>query len=113
MHSSAKDISLDTKQLLSMQVAPGTLSAVLTTHLDEDTKAALSLALANDDAPVSPMVCIDEAIGLPGPVSGWIALAIALEAEGPGLSARLVAWHEPGEIETPMCVVTPAQSQEA
>ncbi|KAF7964159.1 hypothetical protein AWV80_41590 [Cupriavidus sp. UYMU48A] len=52
MRASIEDIDHDVPQLLSLQVRPGSPSAVLTTSLDEDTKAALLATLGDAGANV-------------------------------------------------------------
>ncbi|MDE1180312.1 hypothetical protein [Paraburkholderia sp.] len=52
---------------------------------------------------------IDHLIGLPGPVSHWIALAIAIENAAQATTSQIVAWRETSTSQYHVCVVAPAE----
>lgn len=56
---------------------------------------------------------LDHMIGLPGPVSGWIALGTALEAATEAAGSHLVAWKERDNETIQLCVVTGTPAHES
>jgi len=67
---------------------------------------AIRSGLAPDPRDVPAERLLDDPLGNPGPASGWIGLAIAMEAMR-GAGPQLVAWREPGSEILSLCTISP------
>ena len=85
---------------------------MLVTAMQSAEMESISTAWADAGRDRPTEVQVDDVLGLPGPVSGWVALGIALETEGPEHGPRLVVWREPNGDVVLMCAVSPVQSKE-
>lgn len=101
----------DVTMMLDMQVKPSPLARIWATGLSRDASAALLMAVGTPTQDRVEAFQLDDVLGVPGPVSGWIALAIALEAGVQVQAHQLVAWQEAGGDSAHMCVVVPEKSQ--
>lgn len=112
MRSQAEALANDLRQVTDMQIRPRKLSQVLVTALRSAEMESISTAWADAGRDRPTEVQVDDVLGLPGPVSGWVALGIALGTEGPEHGPRLVVWREPNGDVVLMCAVSPVQSKE-
>ena len=97
-------------QMMQMQVHPDGLTQVWSTGC-EDGSAAIRSALTVD--PKNPITehLLDGFLGIPGPASGWIAVAVAMEAMR-GNGPQMVAWREPASEPLHLCMVSPVPQEE-
>jgi len=109
MVSSSGTISADVRQLLDMQGRPGVLPRVWLSGCTQQDQAAFLTVLCSLGEDKPAVLPLDDVMGFPGPVSGWIALAIALETAGQDSEDQLVAWHTPGSDRTHLCVAVPSK----
>ena len=93
-------------QIMHMQILPGRLVQIWSTGSEDESAAINSAIPADSEASVSQCL-IDGVTGNPGSASGWIALAIALEA-AQGAGPQLVVWREPASEPVYLCTVEPA-----
>lgn len=109
MTTGDETLKTDLSQLAAMQVTPDKLTHVWFAGCREPLTVAATASLDSlqKETPVARL--IDHVTGNPGPVSGWIALAIALESgrQNPGL--QLVASHETGSDQTQLYIVAPGR----
>lgn len=95
-------------QLRQMQLAPDFPTHVWSSGCDDESVTVCSALTSDPRFPVVERL-LDGIVGKPGPASGWIALATALEASqvaGP----QLVAWREPESDPLHLCMVALAPS---
>ncbi len=108
MASSSGTIAADVCQLLDMQGKPGVLPRAWLSGCTPQDRAAFLTVLCSSGEDKPAVLPLDDVMGFPGPVSGWIALAIALETAGQDSEGQLVAWHTPGSDRTHLCVAAPS-----
>jgi hypothetical protein len=108
MTTGNETLKADLLKLIEMQVTPHRLSHVWFTGCDDDFEVAVTGSLNSPEAKV--LDCrVDSFVGLPGPVSGWIALSLALEAGKSIPDPQLVVWRQTGGDQTRLCVVAPGE----
>jgi hypothetical protein len=91
-------------QIKDVQIPPDPLTHIWSTGCKDDANAVLGVLPRGAGAKAYRFDCI---VGNPGPASGWIALAAALEvSQGAGL--QLVLWREPESEPLQLCMVMPA-----
>lgn len=81
------------------------------TRCEEGESTAIRSALTADPNDSAVERLLDKSLGLPGPASGWIALAIAMEAMRGG-GPQLVAWREPESESLYLCTISPLPHKE-
>ena len=109
MTSQTSAMADDVSTMLNMQVAPDSLQQVWSSGLNRACSTAMLSALSTGGADSPTVVQLENALGVPGPVSGWMALALALEAARHGKAHQLVAWQESDAERVHLCVVAPVQ----
>lgn len=109
MTSSSGTIAADMRQMQGMQGRPGVLPRVWLSGCTQQDRAALLTVLCSSGEDKPAVLPLDDVMGFPGPVSGWIALAIALETAARDSEDQLVAWHTPGSDRTHLCVAVPSK----
>jgi hypothetical protein len=108
MTSESATLAVDVRQMLDLQVMDKPISRAWTTACDLTTEADLLQALQLP-APLNRQ--LDRVIGSPGPVSAWVAFAIAVEAGWQDMNYQLFAWGTPGNGKTHVCAIAPALSK--
>jgi hypothetical protein len=98
-------------QIKDYQVPPERVALGWFTRCEEDESTAIRSALTTDPKDSAVERLLDKTLGLPGPASGWIALAIAMEAMR-GAGPQLVAWREPASQSLYLCTVSPLPQKE-
>ncbi|OLL31212.1 hypothetical protein BTH42_13520 [Burkholderia sp. SRS-W-2-2016] len=98
-------------QIKEYQVPPDRLALAWFTGCEEAESTAIRSALTQDPTDATVERLLDKSLGLPGPASGWIALAIAMEAMR-GAGPQLVAWREPESESLHLCTVLPLPQKE-
>lgn len=98
-------------QIKDYQMPGERLALAWFTGCEEDESTAIRSALTTDPKDSAVERLLDKTLGLPGPVSGWIALAIAMEAMRGG-APQLVAWREPESEPIHLCVISPLPVKE-
>jgi hypothetical protein len=111
MISASDALETGLAQIKDIQMPPDRLRHVWVTGCDDDESTAIRSALTPDpkDMPVERL--LDGFLGNPGPASGWIALAIAMEAMR-GAGPQLVAWREPVSESLHLCTISPMPQEE-
>jgi hypothetical protein len=79
MKSTDLTLSADVSQMMDIQAAPKAVSRAWLTGCNEEIARAVQTALKPKMKQRSGVFDLDHVLGMPGPVSGWIALALALE----------------------------------
>ncbi|WP_322032659.1 hypothetical protein [Paraburkholderia sp. J76] len=98
-------------QIKKIQTSPSQLTDVWSAGCEySDSSALRSILKKNPKDPVSEHL-LDEFLGNPGPASGWIAMAIAMEAMR-GAGPQLVAWREPNSESLYLCAISPVPQKE-
>ena len=98
-------------QIEHIQMSPDRIRQVWSTGCDKDESTAIRSALTPDAADMPTERLLDAPLGNPGPASGWIALAIAMEAMR-GAGPQLVAWREPKSEALYLCAISPVPQME-
>lgn len=98
-------------QIKDYQVPPERVALAWFTRCEEDESTAIRSALTNDPTDSTVERLLDKSLGLPGPASGWIALAIAMEAMR-GAGPQLVVWREPESESLHLCTISPLPQKE-
>ncbi|PCE27315.1 hypothetical protein BWP39_02125 [Paraburkholderia acidicola] len=104
-------LKADLSQLMEMQVMPRRLTHVWFTGCSDAFEVATSASLSSPETTIVD-VLLDSVAGVAGPVSGWIALSLALEAGQSNPNPQLVVGRQPGRDETRLCVVTSGEFEE-
>lgn len=111
MTSAGDTLETGLSQIEQIQMSPDRIRQVWSTGCDEDESTAIRSALAPDPADMPTERLLDTPLGNAGPASGWIALAIAMEAMRGG-GPQLVAWREPKSESLYLCTISPLQKKE-
>ncbi|CAD6556681.1 hypothetical protein LMG27952_06168 [Paraburkholderia hiiakae] len=98
-------------QIREFQMAPDRLKHVWVANCEHIEATAIRSALAPDPKEMPDERLLDGVLGTPGPASGWIALAVAMEAMR-GARPQLVAWREPQSECLYLCTVSPMPQKE-
>jgi hypothetical protein len=98
-------------QIKDFQVPPERVALAWFTRCEEDESTAIRSKLTTDPKDSTVERLLDKTLGLPGPASGWIALAIAMEAMR-GAGPQLVAWHEGASDPLHLCMISPLLKKE-
>lgn len=98
-------------QITQIQMSPTPPTRVWSTGFEKESSTILSALTADPKDPAIERQ-LDSQLGNPGPASGWIALAIAMEAMR-GSAPQLVAWREPASELLHLCVISPVPQEEA
>ncbi|MDR6482005.1 hypothetical protein [Paraburkholderia terricola] len=98
-------------QIGQIQTSPDRLRQVWVTGCQDDESTAIRSALTRDPKDMAVERLLDGVLGKPGPASGWIAMAIAMEAMR-GAGPQLVAWREPESESLHLCTVSPLPHEE-
>jgi hypothetical protein len=98
-------------QIVQTQMSPDRPAHVWSAGWDVDDATALRSVLKAD--PKDPVTehLLDSLLGKPGPASGWVALAIAMEAVH-GAGPQLVVWSEPESASLFLCTISAAPQKE-
>ncbi|MEM5310276.1 hypothetical protein [Paraburkholderia sp. JHI869] len=98
-------------QIKEFQTTPDPLTDVWSAGCEYADSSVLRSVLKKDPKyPVTEHM-LDGVLGNPGPASGWIALAIAMEVMRGG-GPQLVAWREPESESLHLCTVSPMPQKE-
>ncbi len=111
MTSPRDTLQIGLSQIKDYQITAERLELAWFTRCEEAESTAIRSALtagANDSADER---LLDKSLGLPGPASGWIALAIAMEAMR-GSGPQLVGWREPASESLYLCTLSPLPKKE-
>lgn len=111
MTSAADTLKAGLSQIEQVQMSPNRIRQIWSTGCGEDESTAIRSALTPDAADMPIERLLDAPLGNSGPASGWIALAIAMEAmrdAGP----QLVAWREPRSESLYLCTISPVPQKE-
>ncbi|MFC0401239.1 hypothetical protein [Paraburkholderia rhizosphaerae] len=108
MTASSDTLETALEQLMQMQVAPDCPAHLWSTACDDESVAIRSALTSNSESAVMERR-FDNIVGKPGPASGWILFATAMEATHDS-EPRLVAWREPGSKAVDLCMVAPVPS---
>ena len=111
MTSTRDTLGIGLSQIKEYQVPPERLALAWFTRCEEGESTAIRSALTQDPKDSTVERLLDKSLGLPGPASGWIALAIAMEAMR-GVGPQLVAWREPASESLYLCTVSPLPQKE-
>jgi hypothetical protein len=98
-------------QIKDYQVLPERLMLAWFTRCEEGESTAIRSAVTQDPKDSAAERLLDKPLGLPGPASGWIALAIAMEAMR-GAGPQLIAWRESESDSLYLCTVLPLPQKE-
>ncbi|WP_321951733.1 hypothetical protein [Paraburkholderia bannensis] len=98
-------------QIREYQMARDRLENVWVANCESDEATAIRSALAPDPKDMPGERLLDSVLGKPGPASGWIALAIVIEAMR-GARPQLVGWREPESECLYLCTVSPMPQKE-
>ncbi len=111
MTSASDTLKVGLAQIMQMQVLPERLAHVWFAGCSEDESSTIrSMPTETPSAP--PTECLlDGFLGNSGPASGWIALAIAMEAMR-GAGPQLVVWREPESESLHLCTISPLPQKE-
>jgi hypothetical protein len=98
-------------QINQFQTSSDRLTHVWSAGCEYADSSALRSVLKKD--PKNPVTehLLDGVLGNPGPASGWIALAIAMEVMR-GAGPQLVAWREPASESLYLCTILPLPQKE-
>ncbi len=111
MISAGDTLETALSQIEQIQMSPDRIRQVWSTGCDEDESTEIRSALAADPADMPTERLLDTPLGKSGPASGWIALAIAMEAMC-GAGPQLVAWREPKSQSLYLCSISPVPQKE-
>jgi hypothetical protein len=111
MVSARERLETGLTQIKDYQVSPERLALAWFTRCEEDESTAIRSAVTQDPKDSAAERLLDKSLGLPGPASGWIALAIAMEAMR-GAGPQLLAWREPESDSLYLCTVSPLPQKE-
>lgn len=98
-------------QIKEIQTSPDRIKHVWFSGCTDNESTAVRSAMTPDPKDMAVECLLDRLLGNPGPVSGWIALAIAMEAMR-GAGPQLVAWREPKSESLCLCTISPAPQEE-
>jgi hypothetical protein len=98
-------------QIKGYQTFPERPALAWCTDCEEKESTAIRSAVTSDPKDSTAERLLDKSLGLPGPASGWIALAIAMEAAR-GAGPQLVAWREPKSELLNLCLISPLPHKE-
>lgn len=112
MTSARNTLEADLEQIKQYQAPAVPLTQVWFAGCEDGESTAIRSALTADPKKSVVERLLDGLLGVPGPVSGWIALAIAMEAMRGG-GPQLVAWREPESESLHLCTVSPLPQKEA
>lgn len=88
----------DIRQMADIQVGNDTIDVIWCCALDKDTDSKLHVALGQDLTTKQAVVRnVDGALGLPGPLSAWMALALGVEMALRSARTQLVTARDAGE----------------
>ncbi|WP_112177670.1 hypothetical protein [Paraburkholderia unamae] len=111
MISSNAALNLGLSQIYEYQMSRDQHRQIWFTGGHDDESTAIRMGLPLDSTDMPPDRLLDTPLGNPGPSSGWIALAIAMEAmreAGP----QLIGWREPNSESLYLCTVSPLPQEE-
>jgi hypothetical protein len=111
MTSASETLEAGLAQIGQVQMSPDRLKHVWVTGCDDDESTAIRSSLTPDPKDMAVERLLDGLLGNPGPASGWIALAIAMEAMR-GAGPQLVAWREPTSESLYLCTISPVPQEE-
>ncbi|WP_228939399.1 hypothetical protein [Paraburkholderia saeva] len=111
MTSTRDTLGIGLSQIKEYQVPPERLALAWFTRCEEGESTAIRSAVTTDPKDSTVERLLDKSLGLPGPASGWIALAIAMDAMH-GAGPQLVAWREPESESLYLCTVSPLPQKE-
>jgi hypothetical protein len=98
-------------QIKDYQASPERPALAWFAACEEKESTAIRSAVTSDPKDSTVERLLDQSLGLPGPASGWIALAIAMEAVR-GAGPQLVAWREPESELLNLCMISPPPHKE-
>lgn len=111
MTSTSDTLEAGLAQIKDYQVPPEHLALAWFTGCEESESTAIRSALTTDPKDSTVERLLDKTLGLPGPASGWIALAIAMEAMR-GAGPQLVAWRDAASERLQLCMISPLPQKE-
>jgi hypothetical protein len=112
MTSTRDTLETGLAQIGQIQMSPDRLKHVWVTGCEDDESSIIPAALTPDPRDGAVDRLLDGLLGNPGPASGWVALAIAMEAMR-GAGPQLVTWREPGSESLYLCTISPMPQKEA
>ncbi len=111
MTSTRDTLETGLSQIKEYQVPPERLALAWFTRCEEGESTTIRSALTEDPKDSTVERLLDKSLGLPGPASGWIALAIAMDAMR-GAGPQLVVWGEPDSEALHLCTISPLPHKE-
>jgi len=111
MTSTGGTLEMGLCQIKAYQVPPERLALAWFTRCEEGESTAIRSAVTEDPKDSTVERLLDKSLGLPGPASGWIALAIAMEAMR-GAGPQLVVWRDPASEPLHLCTILPLPQKE-
>lgn len=111
MASASDDLKIGLGQIEQYQMSPERLKQVWVAGSDAAESTAIRSALTPVATDMPTERLLDTPLGNPGPASGWIAMAIAMEAMR-GAEPQLVAWREPESESLYLCAISPVPQKE-
>jgi hypothetical protein len=105
--------ALDTglAQIKDIQMSPEQLKHVWTSGCEYDESTAIRSTLTSDPKDMPLERVLDDFLGNPGPASGWIALAIAMESTR-GAGPQIVVWRDAESAPLHLCTISPLPLKE-
>jgi hypothetical protein len=111
MMTARDTLETDLAQIKEIQMSSDRIKHVWFSGCTDDESTAVRSAMTPDPTDMAVEHLLDRLLGNPGPVSGWIALAIAMEAMRGG-GPQLVAWRESKSESLCLCTILPAPKEE-
>ncbi|APR35971.1 hypothetical protein BTO02_11685 [Paraburkholderia sp. SOS3] len=111
MTTGDETLKADLAQLMEMQLTTERLTHVWFTGCGDAFEVATTASLSSPETRIVERL-VDSFIGLPGPVSGWIALSLALEAGESIRDSQLIACRQAGAQPARLCVVAPGEFED-
>jgi hypothetical protein len=111
MASALDTLGAGLDQIKAVQAPPERMTHAWFACCEQNESIAIRSALTEDPKDSAVEHLLDKSLGLPGPASGWIALAIAMEAMR-GAGPQLVAWREDASEPLHLCMISPLPQKE-
>ncbi|TDV04568.1 hypothetical protein [Paraburkholderia caballeronis] len=111
MTSTRDTLDAGLNQIKAVQASPALLRHAWFACCEQNESIAIRFALTEDPKNSAVEHLLDKSLGLPGPASGWMALAIAMEAMR-GAGPQLIAWHEGASDPLHLCMISPLPKKE-
>jgi hypothetical protein len=113
MFSTASEIDTDLHQFASFQLSRNSIQCAWLGALDGETTSMLRLemgkCLATKETAIRDM---GEALGMPGPVSSWLTLALAIEMSLRSGKPQLAAIYDGTSKRSVLCTLQPSMAKD-